>query len=184
MQGNASPSITPAGGARRHAFAYDEYLTFCALGGMLVSDTGAISSMTTKDFCQKYNVNEATTWRWKREPGFAEKVTKRRDEVVPLGRVTAAFNRLYLIGMSSLGPNAPHHDQRAAVDALKTYLGHHGLQTPTQRQEVKVEGNFLDMMAAAAREGVIEGEVVDADAESQADTGRSIQDTGALPPAS
>ncbi|HVB24104.1 MAG TPA: hypothetical protein VNG51_19355 [Ktedonobacteraceae bacterium] len=161
MQGNAISSITPTGVARRHAFAYDEYLTFSALGGMLVSDTGTVSSMTTKQFCEKYNVNEATTWRWRREHGFAEKVRARRDEVVPLARETAAWNRLYLIGVSSLGPNAPHHDQRAAVDALKTYLGHHGLRTPVQRQDIKVQGGLMDVLAAAERDGILEGEVVE-----------------------
>lgn len=197
--GDAPTSITPYKDR-----AFDLYLTYCALGGMMVTDQGGIKAMSLGEFCQQAGIDEKTTWRWKnRIPDFAMQVRQRRAEVVPLARETAAFNRLFLIGMTSLPTGfkevvnqktgavrriptgALHDDQRAAVDALKTYTGHFSdLHTPTQRQEVKVEGSFLDMMTAAAQEGVIEGEIVDANLEPQTDTRGSDQDPGALPSAS
>lgn len=203
-------SVAPTSVAPYKDRAFDLYLTYCALGGMMVTDQGGIKAMSLGEFCQLAGIDEKTTWRWKHQiPDFAMQVRKRREEVVPLARETAAFNRLFLIGMTSLPTGfkevvnqktgavrrvptgALHDDQRAAVDALKTYTGHFSdLHMPTVKQEVKFEGNFLDMMTAAARDGIIEGEVVDAEqqytnnAQPQTDAAGSAQDPGALPGAS
>jgi hypothetical protein len=176
MQGNAISTTEQTEAKQYKLAAFDAYLTFCALGGLITDDDGHITQLKLADFCSQVGVNEATTWRWKKEPGFAMKVRARRDEIIPLARETKAFNQLYLLGMQM-------QDKRAAVDALKTYLGHHSnLRLPTVKQEVKIEGNFLDMMTAATQEGIIEGEIVDANiVEPQTDTRGSDQDSGVLP---
>lgn len=146
---------------------------------MMVSDTGVPKTLRLGEFCDLVGIDEKTTWRWKTQiPDFAMRVRQRREEIVPLARETAAWNRLYLIGTTSLPSTfkeivnqktgavkrvpvgALHEDQRAAVDALKTYLGHFSrLQLPAQRQEVKVEVNSWTALMEAKR-NVIEGEVV------------------------
>lgn len=162
MQENAGKTETPKGVQPYKKAAFDDYITFCALGGMMVTDTGGIRAMPLYEFCDKWDIDEETTRRWKRgTSNFADLVRQRREEVVPLARETAAWNRLFMIGYSSIGDKRQHNDQRAAVDALKTYLGHYGkMQLPVQRQDVKVTGGFLDMMTAAASAGVIEGAIV------------------------
>lgn len=169
--------------------AFDLYLTFCALGGMIVSDTGGIEPLTKRDFCSRIGIDEKTTWNWKKNtPDFAMRVRARRDEIVPLARETAAFNRLFLLGMSSLPTSRDesgrpkgqlHNDQRAAVDALKTYTGHYSnLQLPVQRAEVKVQGGLMDVLQAAERDGIIEGELV---GPTDTNTGTSQETASILP---
>lgn len=59
-------------------------------------------------------------------------------------------------------------DKRAAVEALKTFLGHFGnLQTPVQREVHEVGEGFADLIQATRdkpapkKEAAIEGEIVD-----------------------
>lgn len=143
--------------------AFDEYVTFCALGGMIVSDTGDITFVSQAQFCERFDVDRVTLWRWKRDtPNMAELIRQRRNEIVPLARETAALNRLLVIGMSSLGTNRQHSDQRSAVDALKTYLGHHSeLKLPTQPQKIEAGQSLMDLVNIARKKNVIEGEFSD-----------------------
>lgn len=197
MKPNATNTETPGsenGVEPYKQAAFDAYLTFCALGGMMVSDTGEISGMTLDQFCEANGVNRTTCWRWKKETvGLADMIRKRRDELVPLARETAALNRLYLIGNTSLPTGFKevktvkrlkdgtviettrqipvgqlHEDQRAAVDALKTYLGHHSkLRLPTQPIEHEVGDALVDALSIARnrqealKSSAIEGEVVE-----------------------
>ena len=196
MQENAGISKTTTRVEPYKKAAFDLYLTFCALGGMIVSDTGGIKPLTLGDFCRSVGVDEETTRRWKKNtPDFAMKVRARRDEITPLARETAAFNRLFLIGMSSLPTQTKdlidpatgkvktirtgqlHSDQRSAVDALKTYTGHFSnLRLPVQRQDIKVEGSLADIFTKAEKE-IVEGEVVNADRPTA-----SLPGTPAVPP--
>lgn len=161
--------------------AFDAYITFRALGGMMVDDTGNLSAMKLKDFYEEYDVDARTVYRWKQTPNLSTLIRQRRDEVVPLARETAALNRMFLIGMSSIGGNALHRDQRSAIQALTTYLGHHGnLQLPVQRQDITIQGGLADVLTAAATDGIIEGEIIEP---SPIDAGTGDQDTSALPPA-
>src|SRR2546426_6883807 len=89
---------------------------------------------------------------------------------MPLARVSAAWNRMFMIGTTSLPTRKDpetgkfegnlHSDQRAAVEALKTFLSTFGeVKNPTQRQELKVEHSLTEMFAKADQ--LIEGETVD-----------------------
>lgn len=141
-----APSAAPV--EPYQAYAFDQFLTYSALGGLIVDDDGdgdgnpKLRKMPIYEFCKRVGVDQKTTWRWKHSEGFAMKVRARRDEIVPLARETMAFNQLFLLGMQM-------QDKRAAVDALKTYLGHFSnLRLPTVKQEVEVgEGlaNLLQM---------------------------------------
>jgi hypothetical protein len=183
MSQNVPPELTETEVKPYKTGAFDAYVTFCALAGMMVDDTGNLSYMSVPDFCERYRVNRHTLYRWKNNtPNFAMQVRLRRDEVFPLARESAAFNRLFLIGMTSLGRNSLHNDQRAAVDALKTALGHGGnLQMPVQRQDIKIQGGLMEVLEAAAADGILEGEVVGT---NNLDESSSGQTASALPPTS
>lgn len=158
---------------------FDAYLSFCALGGIITEDDGSVHKMSLGEFCLTYDVTRMTLNRWKKQtPNWAELVERRRNEIMPLARVTAVWNSVYVLARQT-------QDKRAAVEAAKLFLGHNGLTLPIQRQDVQMHGDFLDMMAAAAKEGIIDGEIVHADnLEPQTDTSGSDQNTGALPTAS
>lgn len=201
MQDNATQTNIPAapqGVTPYKTGAFEEYVTFCALGGVLVDEVGKPESMTLYQFCQRVGVDRATTWRWKKNtPNFGELVRKRRDEIFPWARETALWNRLYLIATSSMPTRvtpvvnpktgrtyivrsgALHDDQRAAVDAAKLLLGNSGdLKLPTQRQEVDIKHSVSDLLRAAREDGIIEGEVVNGGADNATANG---EDAGILP---
>jgi len=151
MQQNASSNIndTPVNAYKFGAF--DQYVSFCALGGLITSDDGKISSMTTLQFCQQFNVDRKTTYRWRQTTGFAERVRVRREEIFPLARETACWNRLYLIGNQS-------NDLKAGVQALALLLGHFsGLMAPSRYNERIVnqnQGSLSDLLMKVNVEGL------------------------------
>lgn len=145
----------------RKTGVFDAYVTFCALGGMMVSDTGDVSFMSQEEFCRQYDVDRHTLNRWKRDtPNFVDLQRQRRDDIVPVARESAALNRLFVIGMSSIGEKRQHNDQRAAVDALKIYAGHHSkLRLPAQSVEHEAGKSFIELVNQVRHRQVTEGEV-------------------------
>jgi hypothetical protein len=144
---NATISDTPTPVKPYKNVAFDEYLSFCALGGLLTTDDGQLSKMTLFDFCSYMGIDRATAYRWKHNtPNFSEKVRQRRDELFPLARETACWNRLYLIGLQS-------KDLKAAVQALTLLLGHFGgLMLPGRQKDTSSTGqgnNLAELFAAA-----------------------------------
>ena len=111
--------------------------------------------MTTFEFCQRLGVDRKTTWRWRQTPGFGERVRQRRERLFPLARESKCWNQLYLIGVTSLGPNG-HGDHRAAVEACKILLGHFsGLTLPARRRpEPRNQTNWVDLFRAAQEQGI------------------------------
>ena len=137
--------LTPVSPYRNGAF--EDYVSFCAIGGLITSDEGRLSTMTTSQFCQQWGVDRKTTYRWRQTPGFADRVRARRDEIFPLARETACWNRLYLIGLQS-------KDLKAAVQALTLLLGHFGgLLLPARRNDAtsSSQGNSLAELLMKAR---------------------------------
>lgn len=134
--------------------AFEAYITYRALGGLTVTDDGIVEKMTIGEFQAAFGVDRKTIYRWKMGvPDLGEKIRARRLEIVPVARETAAWNQMYLLGMQT-------QDKRAAVDALKTYLGHFSeMQLPVQRQDIKVKGSLAELMSSAEKE-IIEGELV------------------------
>lgn len=117
--------------------AFEEYISYCAIGGLITSDDGRVSKMTITEFCAQFGVDRKTTWRWKQMPGFGQRVRERREELFPMARETACWNQLYLITLQS-------KDLRAAVQAATILLGHFSnLQLPNRRQEQQATGTSL-----------------------------------------
>lgn len=141
----------------------EQWITFCALGGLITMESDnksqpqEIKQMTITEFAKLLGVNRRTLYDWKKSiPSFAERVRARRYEIFSVSRETAAFNRLYLIGMT--GKSQP------AVDALKTLLGHFSrLDLPVQRQEIEAGENLLDMWARVEQRKAIEADAAEID---------------------
>jgi hypothetical protein len=146
MQPNATILDTPTPVQPYKNVAFDEYLSFCALGGLLTTDDGKLSKMTLSDFCARVGIDRATAYRWKHNTSnFSDKVRQRRDEIFPFARETACWNRLYLIGLQS-------GDLKAAVQALTLLLGHFsGLMLPSQPERASSYNptNLAEMFAEA-----------------------------------
>lgn len=125
--------------------AFDEYISFCASGGLVTTDDGKISKMTALQFCQQWNIDRKTTYRWRRSPNFDRRVRQRREELFPLARETACWNRLYIIGMTGTG--------QPAVDAIKTILGHFGgLELPIKREHGSATTSLAELLYLANQE--------------------------------
>jgi hypothetical protein len=129
------------------------YISYCAMGGVMTSDDGKVTTMPAIKFADQIGVHRNTLRNWKESiPNFAERVRDRRMQLFSLSRESAVYNRLYVIGMT--GTDAP------AVKALEILAGHFGkLEKPTQRADVKVSGSLAEMLSNAQK--IIEGEVVD-----------------------
>lgn len=143
---------------------FEEYVSYCALGGLITGDDGRPSKMPIDDFCTTYGVSRMTLSRWKRQtPDWAARVDKRRAELMPRSRVTAVWNANYIIAIQT-------QDKRAAVEAQKVFLGHFGkLLLPVQRQELEVGEGLADLLQMGRAkfvkdaDNIPEGTVVDAD---------------------
>lgn len=161
MARNATEEKPETGVKPYKEVTFEDYITWRALGGLLIDESdpytpNKVRIMSLDEFCTTFDVSRQTIWRWKNQtPDLAARIEKRRAEIMPLARVGAAWNQLFLNGMQT-------KDRRAAVDALKTFLGHFGnLQLPTQRTEVDAGQNLLDLVNAARKKNIIEGEPVD-----------------------
>lgn len=171
MVQNGNISSTPTIVTPYKSAQLDKYLTYCALSGHITDEIGSVHAMGVGDFCRAFNISSSSISRWRQMPDFGQRVTDRRLEIVPYARESAAWNRLYMLGIAS-------KDHKAAVEALKLFLGHFSdLQLPVQRQDIKVEGGWAEILMSAKREGIIEGEIVD---EPTVTTG-SDSAPGALP---
>ena len=135
----------------------EQYISYVAMGGVITSDDGLVTTMSQTKFADSIGVHRNTLLNWKRSiPNFGLRVREKREQLFSISRETAAWNRLYIIGMTGTG--------QPAVDALKTLLGHFGeLKLPVQRQDVKIQNSLAEMLSNAQK--VIEGEVVQTDAE-------------------
>src|SRR5579871_1538740 len=98
MQQNARTTSPPKTVEPYKKWAFEQYITFCATGGLVVSDTGEIKTVKIGEFCQQIGIDEKTTWRWKTQtPDFALRVRQRRYEIMPVARETKVFNHLFLL---------------------------------------------------------------------------------------
>lgn len=177
MLPNVTEEKTPTVVKPYREITFEDWITFLALGGLMISEEDqTIYKMTLSQFCEKFNISKMTISRWRKQtPDLATRIEARRNEIAPMARVTAVYNQLFLSAMQS-------KDMRAAVDAQKTFLGHFGnLQLPVQRQDIKIQGGLAEVLIAAEREGILEGELVEP---STIDTDPSGQTPGALPPTS
>jgi putative insertion element HTH domain-containing protein len=155
----------------RKQLQLEAWIDFCAIGGLITNDAPEFeydsragkdllknfSRMSVQQFAQQIGVPRRTLYSWKKiVPDFAMKVRKRREELWPVARETAIFNRLYLIGMSGSG--------QPSVTALTVLASHFSkLRLATQPHEVEAGENLTQLLLMARKKKIVEGEIADND---------------------
>lgn len=173
--GNIQTSITDAPPQFAAATEYgltvpqDNWISYCAVGGLITDDQGVMRKMKVEEFVATFNTPERTLYNWKKSiPEFEQKVRKRRMDLWPQSRETNLWNRAYLIAMTTTGPQA--------IEAIKLLAGQFsGWQPPSQKIEHEVGTSFMDLLQAnrlkQKQPQLAERNVIDATANhSQANT--------------
>jgi hypothetical protein len=122
--------------------AQDQWISYCAVGGLITDETGTMRKMKLDEFCTTFKTPERTLYSWKQTiPDFAMKVRERRVKLFPSSRETNLWNRAYLIAMTTTGPQA--------IEAIKLLAGQFaGWQPPSQKVEHELGSSFMDLLQA------------------------------------
>lgn len=140
-----------------------QWIDFCAIGGMLTDDDGAITPTTATRFAEMIKVSRQTLYDWKKSiPDFDERVKQRRKVLGSGTRLAKVHNGLYLKA-SSGNP-----------EAVKLYLQiYDGWKPPKQEMEIEHNLGLADLVAKKKLELERERKVIDA----------TTADTNTTPPA-
>lgn len=115
----------------------EEYIAFCAVGGLITEEGGELKPMKVIDFAQLLGVERTALYRWQKSiPDFWDKVHARRKELGGQARIMKVYNGLYL--------KAAAGDARAAA----IWLANHdeNFRMPAQKVEHEVGGGLADLM--------------------------------------
>jgi len=136
-----SVAITPA---------QDSYISYVAVGGLIIHEDGSFTKMSVDEFASKVGFSRQQLNNWtKIIPDFAQKVERRRAELMPVNRVSAIWKGLTLKAMSG------------NVEAAKIVLGQYAnWQPPAQKHEIEVTTGLADLVAKKKLE--MERKVIDA----------------------
>lgn len=128
----------------------DEYISYCAVGGLLTADDGTIKKVNLGEFAQMLNVDPKTLNNWKRSiPDFWGEVDKKRHMLFSGPRISAIWNGLFL------------RAARGDAEQAKIILSHFaGWQPPAQKHEIEVTTGLADLVARKKLE--LERKVIDA----------------------
>lgn len=130
-----------------------QFIDFCALGGLLTDEAGNFTRLTLNDFAEMIQVDRVTLWRWKKAiPYFDQKVRERRIVISKGTRASKVYNGLYLKACKG---------DPAAVRLWAEIFD--GYQPAPQRIQHNLGNGFADAagIARKRREQAVEGEVVD-----------------------
>lgn len=129
-----------------------QWIDYCAIGGMLTADDGGVTPTTITAFADMIGMSRQTLYDWKKSiPNFNERVKQRRIDLGSGTRLAKVYNGLYL---------------KAATgnpEAVKLYLQiFDGWKPP--KQEVEMEHNFglADLVAKKKLEMEHSRKVIDA----------------------
>jgi hypothetical protein len=71
----------------------DDYVAYCAVGGILPQEDGFGKKMTLEEYAAKLQVDRTTLWRWRTTiPDFWDRVSKKRADISGKARLTAVWN--------------------------------------------------------------------------------------------
>lgn len=149
----------------------EDYIAFVACGGMLPSENPdeLIKKMSAQEFADLLEVDRGTLYYWRNHlPGFWDLVEKKRKEIGGKDRLSKVWNGLFLKAASG-------NPQAAAI-----YLANFdpNFRMPNEKAEKEREDNYAALLAMAAKDGIIEGEIVEPKA---IDTSASNSDQPAYP---
>lgn len=141
-----------------------QWVDFCAIGGMLTDDDGEITPTSISKFALMIGVERKTLYNWKKSiPNFNERVKQRRLELGSGTRLAKVYNGLYLKA-SSGNP-----------EAAKLYLQiFDGWKPPKQEMEIEHNLGLADLVAKKKLEMDRSRKVIDA---TSTDSGSSTETT-------
>jgi hypothetical protein len=159
------------------------WIDYNALGGLITDDTQdwkdkdgnltPMRKMSIIEFAQMIDVSRETLRLWRTQiPDFWGKVNARRKELAPQSRLAQVHRKWYIEVLKM--KNWPMVEAWL-INNDPTY------ETPKVKHELDVGDNLADLLLAAKRDGIIEGEVVNAPSN---DPGAGGQNPGLLPSAS
>jgi hypothetical protein len=128
----------------------EEYISYCAVGGLITEVDGTLKKMSLEQFSEQLKVDRKTLYNWKKTiPNFWTRVEKRRGEIFTQSRISVVWNGLML------------RAAKGDAEQAKIILGHYAnWQPPTQKQEIRI-GGLGDLVNAARRKKIIEGDTTD-----------------------
>ena len=141
-----------------------QWIDYCAIGGMLTDDDGGVTPTTITAFADMIKVERKTLYNWKKSiPDFDERVQHRRKILGSGTRLAKVYNGLYL---------------KAATgnpEAVKLYLQiFDGWKPPKQEMEIEHNLGLADLVAKKKLLMERERKVIDA---TPADSGSSTETT-------
>jgi hypothetical protein len=130
----------------------DEYIAYCAVGGIMPKEDGFGTKMSIEEFASQLGVNASTLWRWRSTiPDFWDKVSEKRREISGKSRLTAVWNG---IAMKAAAGNA---------EAAKLYLKNFDPNyiDPSQKVEHELGTGFADLIASHRNRQIRERAIID-----------------------
>lgn len=129
-----------------------QWIDFCAVGGLLTDDDGTLKPTTIVKFAEMIGVERKTLYNWKKSiPNFDERVAQRRKVLGSGTRLQKVYNGLYL---------------KAAAgnpEAVKLWLQiFDGWKPPKQAVEMEHNFGLADLVAKKKIEIERERKVIDA----------------------
>jgi hypothetical protein len=101
----------------------EEYISYCAVGGLITEVDGTLKKMSLEQFSEQLKVDRKTLYNWKKTiPNFWTRVEKRRGEIFTQSRISVVWNGLML------------RAAKGDAEQAKIILGHFAnWQPPTQK---------------------------------------------------
>jgi hypothetical protein len=124
----------------------DEYISYCAVGGLLTGEDGTIKKVNISQFAEMIGVDRKTLNNWKRSiPNFWDEVDKKRRKLFSGPRMSVIWNGLFL--------RAAKGDAEQAKIILGWFAD---WQPPAQKHEVDVGGGLADLLQMVRKRKQIE----------------------------
>jgi hypothetical protein len=144
---------------RKHKWALDQYITFCASSGLAMTEDGEVEPMSATKFAVAVGVDRTTLYWWQKNvPGFWKAVDKRAKEIFNHQTKYAIIKGLKLKAMAG------------DVKAAEMLWSHFGDYTPpAQKHEVKLNG-WADVVREARRKKIKSSRPVEAQVVQQPQT--------------
>lgn len=138
------------------------WVDYNALGGLITDITDerldkdgnpiTMRKMSATEFAEMIGVDRKTLRRWRADiPNFWGLVNSRRQELAPQSRLQKVHEVWYL---SALNPKNTRDRELWLANFDPDF------KMPNQKIEHEIGDNYANLLAIAARDGIIEGEVV------------------------